>query len=245
MKTNSQKIIWSELVENVDVGSVVKSYKNPIGFQRDLSEYINKNFRNVKKVIEMGASTGVTSALLNKRFEITLLDFDEKSIEIAKKFYRKIKRKCKFIVSDMFEVPAPDNTFDLAYSAGVLEHYNFKERQRAILEMARIVKLNGYLIIAIPNHYSLPYRISYLLRKKMNRWMYPDEYKIYDFQNEIRGIEFLKQEKRFTMTHNTIFAFLPTKILRGTFYLLNKVFPFESYLTVVVLKKTKKSSRKI
>lgn len=54
-------------------------------------------------------------------------------------------------VSDVRELPFADDSFDAIYSMGTIEH--FDETERAVEEMARVLKPGGRAIIGVPNRH--------------------------------------------------------------------------------------------
>ncbi|MEP6917900.1 MAG: class I SAM-dependent methyltransferase [Acidobacteriota bacterium] len=54
-------------------------------------------------------------------------------------------------VGDVRDLPFADNTFDAIYSMGTIEH--FDETERAVAEMARVLKPGGRAIIGVPNRH--------------------------------------------------------------------------------------------
>jgi len=99
-----------------------------------------------------------------------------------------------------------DESYDVVFNSGVIEHFNKKERIDILREYRRVLKRNGMMIIAIPNHYSLPYRSAYLFKKKFLRgflWPWPEEYKIYDLEEEL-GLVDMQLVKRTTSKRNDI-----------------------------------------
>ncbi len=54
-------------------------------------------------------------------------------------------------VSDVRELPFLDDSFDAIYSMGTIEH--FAETDRAVAEMARVLKPGGRAIIGVPNRH--------------------------------------------------------------------------------------------
>jgi SAM-dependent methyltransferase len=54
-------------------------------------------------------------------------------------------------VGDVRDLPFPDNTFDAIYSMGTIEH--FDETERAVAEMARVLKPGGRAIVGVPNRH--------------------------------------------------------------------------------------------
>jgi SAM-dependent methyltransferase len=54
-------------------------------------------------------------------------------------------------VGDVRDIPFRDATFDAIYSMGTIEH--FDETERAVAEMARVLKPGGRAIIGVPNRH--------------------------------------------------------------------------------------------
>jgi SAM-dependent methyltransferase len=64
------------------------------------------------------------------------------------------------VIGDARKLPFPDNTFDLVYSLGVIEH--FPETSSAVNEHARVVKNGGHVLITTP-HLSVFTPLRYML----------------------------------------------------------------------------------
>jgi|SRR3989344_966384 len=105
------------------------------------------------KILDFGCGDGTRLNLLTRKKGGTGLDISEKAIKIAKNNYPNLK----FIQSDLEDVPLDDNSFDLVYSAFVLEHLNNPER--VIEEALRLLTENGSLVLIAPN-YGAPNRCS-------------------------------------------------------------------------------------
>jgi SAM-dependent methyltransferase len=54
-------------------------------------------------------------------------------------------------VGDVRDLPFPDASFDAIYSMGTIEH--FDETERAVEEMARVLKPGGRAIVGVPNRH--------------------------------------------------------------------------------------------
>jgi SAM-dependent methyltransferase len=70
------------------------------------------------------------------------------------------------LVGDARNLPFNNDSFDVVYSLGVVEH--FAETSRAICEHARIVKKDGYVVITVPrlSFYTIPRFIVYWMQGK-------------------------------------------------------------------------------
>lgn len=54
---------------------------------------------------------------------------------------------------DSFSLPFRDNTFDLVFNSGVIEHYDGETRHRLLKEMARTTRPRGYVCVRLPNRF--------------------------------------------------------------------------------------------
>ena len=119
-----------------------------------LQRYINKN--DVYKILDIGCGEGTRLAGLinkNKEKEGRGIDISNTAIQMAKKNYPYLN----FIKSDLENIPFKNDTFDLCYSAYVLEHLDNPEK--LLEEARRLLKSNGVLILIAPN-YGSPNRSS-------------------------------------------------------------------------------------
>ncbi len=237
MKTRD-KNIWYDLLHGVNDQYLIQTYNKPKLFQAQLAGFIRNIFKKQKNVsaIEFGSSTGVTSALLPKNFKITLLDYNPEAIKKAKRLFRLIKHPASFIQKDFFKINAPLSLFDLTFNAGVLEHFHKKERQLIINKMLSFTKNGGYILIAIPNHFSWPYRLGYLWKRAAGKWIYPVEHK-FNLKNDLKKYPHLKLLKETALDKNTIYDFLPKKI-QPLFIKMNRLYNFEGYLKIYLFKKS-------
>ena len=184
--------------------------------------------------------------MLKDTFDKILLDYNEDAIDLAKKSFRALGKNADFVVGDMFDMPFNDESFDIIFNAGVLEHFSLNDRSKAILEYCRVLKKGGVMYLAIPNHYSVPYRIAYIIRNLFGKWAYPKENKIYDFQREIESISELRIEKRIVLSKSSVMKWLDFSLfLKKIFSILDKFINFEGYLTVIKIKKQRLTDKRL
>jgi len=239
MKQKQEKI-WREYIKSFTVEDVIAEYEHPAIFQKKLKDLIDGFSNRYRDVIEVGCETGTTSFILDDSFNKTLIDLNSLAIELAKKAFRKMGRDATFVVADMFNMPFKEKSFDVVFNAGVIEHFNKQERIMALKEYSRILKDDGLMIIAFPNHHSFPYRSAYLVRNYLllgYKWPYPKEYKIYDMKDEIAASNLILK-KRLIISKDSIFNwwnfFEPMKKFLK---IVNKFINFEGYLTVLIIHK--------
>jgi SAM-dependent methyltransferase len=79
------------------------------------------------------------------------IDISEPTVIRARAAFEHKPNGCHSTVADLRELPFHDASFDAIYSMGTIEH--FGETQRAIEEMARVLKPGGRAIVGVPNRY--------------------------------------------------------------------------------------------
>ncbi len=238
MSKKNQYSIWQVHSSNITSDNIIENYNNPAVFQKELSDFVNKYIsENKKEIIEVGCESAVTSMLLDNDFNKTALDIVPDIIQKSKKASEILNKKINFIIGDMFNMPFANSRFDIVFNSGVIEHFNKEQRTAALKEYKRVLKDDGYMVIAFPNHYSFPYRFSYITLKLFKKWKYPNEYKIYNLEKEIIEND-LKLEARIIMSKSTVLKWVD--FFRPLYYLfkiLDKIVSFEGYLTVLVIRK--------
>jgi ubiquinone/menaquinone biosynthesis C-methylase UbiE len=205
----------------------------PDDWQKELVELIMHH--RPTSCLEAGCGYGLTSLLLNDCIT-TLLDLEQQPLITSRLLHKTSRKTAAFTAGDLLSIPFGDQSFDLTFNSGVLEHFDFDMRCRALAEMERVTTKNGKIIIAIPNHYSIPYRYSYKYRKQRGEWPYPDEQKLYDFSQELQTLKLPWLTERKTISVNTAFHFLRRH--QRIFMKMRSFFQsFEGYLTVITIHK--------
>lgn len=102
-------------------------------------------------IIEAGAGNGWwIIAMRNIGYEWSGIDFSKK---LKQNFTKQLPRYSKYYkVCDIRNTPFKDNTFDVYFSPGVIEHYENKPLDifNILTEAKRIVKKNGTILIMVP-----------------------------------------------------------------------------------------------
>ena len=79
------------------------------------------------------------------------IDISRPIVTQARRAFAAGPRPLQGAVGDVRELPFADASFDAIYSMGTIEH--FDETERAVDEMARVLKPGGRAIIGVPNRY--------------------------------------------------------------------------------------------
>lgn len=65
-----------------------------------------------------------------------------------------------------FCLPFKDNSFDVVYSEGVIEHFPIEQSQAMIAEHARVCRDGGIVVVSVPNRFALFHTLTKLLLGK-------------------------------------------------------------------------------
>jgi SAM-dependent methyltransferase len=101
------------------------------------------------KFLEAGCGPAANALNLARAgAEVTGIDFSPHAIEAAEEGFRRHGVRGDFVLCDVRDIRFPDGTFDFVYAGGVVEH--FRDTDRAIAEMARVLKPGGRVLLTVP-----------------------------------------------------------------------------------------------
>jgi SAM-dependent methyltransferase len=162
----------------------------------------------------------------------------------------------RMMTADIRKLPYKDNTFDLIYSMGTVEH--FPETEKAIQELYRVLKQEGTAIIGVPNKhdvflrpllvfvmqklrlYSFGYEKSYS-KKELRRMLERANFEVKGYGSLLFMPGILRILDIFLFLHMRPLTIL-SKILLAPFVFLYNRFPFfnqKGYLIACVARKGK------
>lgn len=205
--------VWQRKSNVTRIDDLLDAYDNPCQFQVELADYIAGLFPVAGPVssLEVGSSFGVTSARLPRKFKKSLLDYDPVALKKGAEFFERIGQSVDTINFDILreDPESLDGRYELVFSAGLLEHFNERERRMIIENMVHCTRLGGFIVIGIPNHYSLPYRLAYLGLLFLKRWDYPKEHKIRNFNVEIEGMDGIAPIAEISLDPEGVYSLYP------------------------------------
>lgn len=238
MQSENDKKIWDGYADSINVDFYIDTYmKNPAVWHKSLVQYINAAAMAGGSTIEVGSFSGITTLMLDNKFDKTILDYSVRVLEKAQELFNRAGQPVKTICADMFNIPAKGGSYDVVFNSGVIEHLDFADRVAHLKENARIMKDDGVMIIAYPNHSSWYYRLSYLLLKRRGEWNYPDENKLFSLKNEIREAGLVLVEKKvFDPQTSLTFLFRHSRC-RNWIYAVARTLRLGGYLMVLKIRK--------
>ena len=122
------------------------------GVKSGLPEFVKllkKN--NARKVLDLGSGSGRHVVYLAKEgFDAFGIDIAEEGIRITKDWLKKENLKADLKIGNIYEkLPYPDNFFDAILTTGVICHSDIKGIRKAIKEIERILKPQGFIFVNV------------------------------------------------------------------------------------------------
>jgi SAM-dependent methyltransferase len=108
------------------------------------------------RVLEVGAGSATACRCLaaHRHGTFFALDIVAESMQVARRAMQRTSQSTvEFVVGDVFQAPFQENSFDLVFSQGLIEH--FKDPNPIFEAHVRLVKPGGWLVIRVPQKYSL------------------------------------------------------------------------------------------
>lgn len=159
------------------------------------------------RVLEIGCGSGETTAYLSKNGRIcTALDFQEESLAQTKAICARLGCDVRTVRADARnKLPFADYEFDIAFQAGLLEHFEREER----VEMLRLWRpCCRKMISLIPNAACLGYRVGKALMEKSGSWAYGKELPQYSLIREFEEAGYRVTDE-YTIDEKNALYFLP------------------------------------
>ena len=101
-----------------------------------------------RRFLEVGAGTGREGhGFAERGAQVTLLDISWEALRLS----RGVSALPRFVRGNALAAPFPDNTFDLVYHQGLLEH--FRDPMPLLRENLRLLKPGGFLLVDVPQRY--------------------------------------------------------------------------------------------
>jgi len=165
--------------------------KRNVIFDEDAAQIIRHCFPENRpiSIAEAGCGSGIATYELALRIptnDITLIDISQNALRFSEMYEPKLLNgKVKRILSDITTLPLKDNSVDLCWNIGVIEHYSLPIIEQIVTEMARITRPGGIIAIAIPNRNNIATLKAALLGSTFGRsWL--NFIPGYRFDSEIR-----------------------------------------------------------
>ena len=119
---------------------------------RNIQRLLKIHIKPGMKCLEIGCAPGKilswVAAVLHA--EVAGIDSSQKGFQLAKRLFDALELEADLRCEDIFETSFPPESFDLVYSAGVIEH--FDDPRDIVKQHVLLLKPGGKALIIIPNY---------------------------------------------------------------------------------------------
>ena len=123
-----------------------------------------------KRILEIGAGTGRDSfPLARAGASVVQLDYAENSLRILKQLAQREQLQTHIVGGDTFLLPFKDETFDVVFHQGLLEHFRKPYADQLLKENVRVLRKGGYLLVDVPQRFHL-YTLAKHLLIALDKW---------------------------------------------------------------------------
>jgi ubiquinone/menaquinone biosynthesis C-methylase UbiE len=173
--------------------TIASFYRKHI-IKKALNYFLENEFKNGSKLLHAGCGTGQVDQDVITKFSLTALDISGKALRLYKLYNGD---KAKLMKANIFKIPTKNSTFDGIYNMGVMEHFTKEENEKILLELKRILKPNGKIVLFWPPKYgptvlflnSTHFILNNLLKRNIH--LHPEEISLLESREQVKQI--LKQ----------------------------------------------------
>jgi len=183
---------WDEIWSKDDVPDwdylsqvILNVLKNEIGDVKD------------KRILEAGSGSGrISLGLAKGNAAVSLLDNSMNAINFSKDLFEKSGERPNIVCAPIHAMPYGDDTFDVVWNAGVIEHFTGKEQEEVLSEMVRVCKKGGLVVTINPYAKSILHTFGRFVMEKMGRYPFGDEVPVTTLKDksDILGCGLKKEE---------------------------------------------------
>lgn len=145
---------WQQYFDRQDIYNQgwLKTAVEHWGFHADLYGMIQRHTTPGGHILDIGCGPGFSDLYLAScGYEVLGIDNDEHLLARARDLAGRMQIPVRFEPADAFDLSAYHDQFDLAYSCGVLEHFDRQTTIRLLREQARCARK---VLIQIPTPYT-------------------------------------------------------------------------------------------
>jgi SAM-dependent methyltransferase len=124
-----------------------------------------------RKVLETGSGTGLVSLeLAGRGADVFLLDLSPEAIGYSRTAFDKAGAPQESTQADILKLPFKDDSFDVTWSGGVIEHFEQYDQIKILGEMLRVTRPGGKVVVIAPSSKAHTYMLAKRHADRNRRW---------------------------------------------------------------------------
>ncbi len=141
-------------------------------------------------MLEVGAGTGRDSFdLVGLGATVVQLDYSENALRIITSIARDRKIDVKPLCGNAFAMPFRDESFDVVFHQGLLEHFQEPKASELLRENVRVLRKGGLLLVDVPQRWHFYTVVKHILIA-FNAWFagWEREFSAGELEQVLRGV---------------------------------------------------------
>jgi dolichol-phosphate mannosyltransferase len=146
---------------------VIASFYRRNVIRPHLERAIHRHFAKGARLLHCGCGSGQVDMRLHDEYRINALDISDGALRL---YANNNPQAESYNHGSIYDIPAPEGSFDGVYSLGVMEHFTRDEIERIIRQMTRVTRLGGILLFLWPHQRAssvIVLKAVHSLRRKM------------------------------------------------------------------------------
>tara|TARA_B100000989_G_scaffold64508_1_gene44688 strand:- start:5475 stop:6905 length:1431 start_codon:yes stop_codon:yes gene_type:complete len=139
-QTNSLNLIYS----------ICASIYRKIFIKSRLEYFVKKTYSYDSELLHAGCGTGHVDRFLSGNYNLTAIDISKSAIQ---NYTANVPRAKSVYHMSIFATDFKNDSFDGIYNMGVMEHFTQQEIINILIEMKRVLKKNGKILLFWPHRY--------------------------------------------------------------------------------------------
>jgi SAM-dependent methyltransferase len=124
-----------------------------------------------KQVLETGSGTGLVSLeLAGRGADVFLLDLSPDAIRFSRTAFERAGAGQESAQADILSLPIKDNSFDVTWSGGVIEHFEQYDQIKILTEMLRVTRPGGKVVVIAPSSKARIYMLGKRHADRNRQW---------------------------------------------------------------------------
>jgi dolichol-phosphate mannosyltransferase len=165
-------------------------YRNMI-IKPQLNRFIFKHFSKGSALLHAGCGSGQVDTQIQKMMQLTEVDISAAALALCRSHNPGIHQAFR---ADIMDLPFPDGSFNGAYNLGVMEHFTETEIRKILLQLHRVIKPGGKVIIFWPHaratsvlflHW-VHWFLNHIMRQNVR--LHPAEISLFRSRNEVEPL---------------------------------------------------------
>ncbi|MBF0614620.1 MAG: class I SAM-dependent methyltransferase [Magnetococcales bacterium] len=157
---------------------------------------------------EAGCGSGRISIRLghSRQAHVIFLDFSAVSVRHLQTRLHRAAMPGWVIQGDLFQIPLQDESLDLIWNAGVLEHFVGDRQRAAVAEMLRVLKPEGILVTLNPYAGSVLHTLGKACVEQVTTYPYGEEFPIHTLEHHITALGATLAEQEYSIGFVALFV---------------------------------------